>query len=171
MWLTLDICFKRLTEFFYLSAFPWVPGSPWYTWVACPLIRALNPASPRRGKTPGLSLWNSSMHRAHTQFMLPMSQPWTKSDSISLKTCWLSICLHPPISFTCLQWLEKLTLSYILAKVPFLFPPFGHESMGVMTTNLFMLFSHSVRLCLCVKVDLWETDSQTSACTRIPWKP
>lgn len=89
--------------------------------------------------------------------MLPMSQPWSKV-RLNFPEDLLTICMpHPPISFTCLQWLEKLTLSYILAKVPFLFPPFGHESMGVMTINLFMLFSHSVRLCLCVKVDLWET--------------
>lgn len=81
----------------------------------------------------------TTLEQSQTQF------PW--------RLVWLYLCLHPPISSTCLQWLEKLTLSYILAKDPFLSFPFSHESM--MIINLFMLFPHSVGLCLFAKVVLW----------------
>lgn len=44
-----------------------------------------------------------------------------RSNSVFLKSCWLHECLHPPVSSTCLWWLEKLTLSCILAERSFPF--------------------------------------------------
>lgn len=71
--------YTRDLEFLLLfSYFPECLASLDITGQPCPLIRALNPASPRRGRAPGPSLWNSSVHRAHTQFTLSMSQPWSK---------------------------------------------------------------------------------------------
>lgn len=145
-----------------------MPGFPWHNWAVLPLSKwGLHAGSPVGVgvRAPWPSPWNRRMpestHPVHAASV-------TRSNSVSLKPCWMYACLHPPSSSTCLQWLEKLTLSYILPKDPFFSPPFGHESMGMMKINLFMLFSRSVGLCLCVKIDLGEQRCSNSSVHQYP---